>query len=213
MQGIDGPFPWWLGAVGGLFAVLLVGLVVRSLDRPSPATRAPDVGEVDPSGARTVTLDARSSERWVHFDLSSGRIVPPDTGVWDLAVRRFHVVVNGGADLPGEAAVAPTGDTALAAVTRPPRDGWRTTREDADGELRHPLLESWYDYDFFSHLLRARPAVWAVRSASGKPYKLRFLSYYCPGPEGGCVTFRYAPLDGEDGPGPAGPSARSGGGS
>lgn len=204
MRWPDGPFPWWLGAVGAVFLALSVALVVGSLDRPSPTTYVPEAGPIEasgPSGVRTVTLDARSSDRWVRFDLAAGRIVGPETGRWDLAVRRFNVVVNGGAGLPGEAAVAPTGDTALAAVHRPPDEDWRTTRADADGELRHPLLEAWYKYDFFSHLLRARPQVWAIRSASGELYKLQFLSYYCPGPEGGCVTFRYAPLQARSGSG------------
>lgn len=200
MRGIAGPFPWWLGAVGGLFVALAVAMVVGSLDRPSPEVFVPDTAAavVGPDGTRTVTLDARSPDRWIRFDLESGRVVGADTG-WDLAARRFHVIVNGGAGLPGGAAVAPAGDTSLAAVRRPPDRGWRATAADADGELRHPLLEDWYDYDFFSHLLRARPDVWAVRSASGRPFKLSFLSYYCPGPEAGCVTFRYAPLERRDG--------------
>lgn len=201
MRGPEGPFPWWLGAVGVLFVVLAATLVIGSLDRPTPTVFVPDpAGAVpDPDGVRTVTLDARSPDRWVRYDLESGRVVGRDAPGWDLAVRRFHVIVNGGAGLPGRAAAAPTGDTALAAVRRPPPSGWRRTGADADGELRHPLLEDWYDYDFFSHLLRARPDVWAVRSASGRLWKLRFLSYYCPGPEAGCVTFRYAPLEPPDG--------------
>lgn len=197
MRGPGGPFPWWLGAVGAVFALLAAGLVVRSLDRPAPATYAPSApGEVRPDSAavRTVTLDARSPDRWVRFDLASGSLVSADHPGWDLAVRRFHVVVNGGDGLPGDAAVAATGDTAFSAVRTAPGGEWRVTRADADGELRHPLLEEWYAYDFFSHLLEARPAVWAVRSAEGRIYKLEFLSYYCPGPEAGCVTFRYAPL-------------------
>lgn len=201
MRGIAGPFPWWLGAVGGLFVALAVALVVGSLDRPSPAVFVPDttVAVPGPDGTRTVTLDARSPDHWVRFDLESGRVVGADADGWDLAARRFHVIVNGGASLPGEAAAAPAGDTALGSVRRPPDGGWRATAADADGELRHPLLEDWYRYDFFSHLLRARSDVWAVRSASGRLFKLAFLSYYCPGPEAGCVTFRYAPLEGRDG--------------
>lgn len=204
MPGPEGPFPWWLGAVGALFVVLAAALVIGSLDRPSPTAFVPDTAAVPagPGGVRTVTLDARSPDRWIRFDLDSGRAVTADAGGWDLALRRFHVIVNGGAGLPGRAAAAPTGDTALASVRRPPPDGWRRTTADGDGELRHPLLEDWYDYDFFSHLLRARPQVWAVRSASGEAWKLRFLSYYCPGPEAGCVTFRYARLPA--GPGDAG---------
>lgn len=219
MRGPEGPFPWWLGAVGGVFALLVAALVAGSLDRPAPDTYAPTPAtevRADTTGFRTVTLDARSSDRWVRFDLADGRIVPADEDGWDLGVRRFHVVVNGGDGLPGDAAVAPAGDTALSAVRSAPDAEWRVTRADADGELRHPLLEEWYAYDFFSHLLEARPRVWIVRSAGGELFKLEFLSYYCPGPEAGCVTFRYGRLaagpsgdrvareEGGDPPGPGG---------
>lgn len=197
MRRTEGSFPWWLGVVGAVFLALVAALVLGSLRRPSPATFEPSPGgtaRLDSTGARTVTLDARSSESWVRFDLSAGRIAASEADDWDLAVRRFHVIVNGGNALPGEAAAAPTGETDLSAVRRRPGGGWQTTRADADGELRHPLLERWYEYDFFSHLLEARPEVWAIRTTRGEVYGVRFLSYYCPGPEAGCVTFRYGPL-------------------
>lgn len=200
MRWPEGPFPWWLGLVALAFVGLVASLLVGSLHRPSPATyppTPPGAAVLDSGGVRTVTLDARSPDDWVRFDLSEARIAGPDGRDWDLAVRRFHVIVNGGGALPGRAAAAATGDTALSAV-RPPTDGsWRTTRADGDGELRHPLLEEWYDYDFFSHLLEARPRVWLIRDTEGEVFALRFLSYYCPGPEAGCVTFRYTPLDRE----------------
>lgn len=198
MRWPEGPFPWWLGVVGGAFVVLVLVLVLGSLRRPSPEVYPPSSSGASPpdsAGVRTVTLDARSAERWIRFDLSAGRTVPAEAGSWDVAARRFHIVVNGGDELPGEGAAAAAGEPPLASVPRPPADGWRRTRADEDGELRHPLLESWYRYDFFSHLLEARPRVWAIRTSDGELYKLRFLSYYCPGPEAGCVTFRYAPFE------------------
>lgn len=195
MDRSDGRFPWWLGAVAAAFVVLVGLVVVGSLDRRPPPARPPSPGGLarpDSTGARTVTLDARSPDRWLRFDLSEGRTVAPGAGAWDIAVQRYHVIVNGGEALPGDGAAALTADTALEAGGPVPRDGWRTTRADRDGRLRHPLLEEWYDYDFFSHVLRPRPRVWAVRTPDGGVYRLRFLSYYCPGPEAGCLTFRYA---------------------
>ena len=52
-------------------------------------------------------------------------------------------------------------------------------------------LGEWHRYDFFSHLLIPRERGYRVTLEDGRSARLRFLSYYCPGPEAGCVTFRY----------------------
>ncbi len=56
-----------------------------------------------------------------------------------------------------------------------------------------PAFAHWYRYDFFAHLLRPPPAgtVYVVHTRSGRSANLEILSYYCPGPEAGCLTFRY----------------------
>lgn len=207
-----GRFPWWLGAVGGLFLVLAAGLVATSLVERSPPTYAPtpagSLPEPDATGALQVTLDARDSERWTYFGFSGGRVAERAFDGWDLAARRFRVVVNGGEDLPGDALAARVGTGSLDSVRSPPESGWHPTESRA-GELRHPLLQDWYEYDFFSHLLRPRPRVYVVRTTEGSHVALRFVGYYCPGTIAGCVTFRYRflsePATG-DGAGPAGRS-------
>lgn len=192
-----GRFPWWLGAVGGLFLLLAGGLVATSLADRSPPTYAPTPfgarPEPDATGARQVTLDARSSERWTYFGFADGRVAAREFEGWDLAARRFRVVVNGGAGLRGSARAARLAVGSLDSVRSAPDTGWRATESRA-GELRHPLLEDWYDYDFFSHVLRPRPEVYVIRTTEGEHVALRFLGYYCPGTKAGCVTFRYRPL-------------------
>jgi hypothetical protein len=51
----------------------------------------------------------------------------------------------------------------------------------------------WYSYGFLSHVLRPKPRVYVVRTDAGREMNLEILSYYCPGPEAGCLTFRFAP--------------------
>lgn len=189
-----GRFPWWLGAVGGLFLLLAAGLVATSLADRSPPTFPPtppgSPPRADPTGAHRVTLDARDSERWIYYGFAEGRVSRRAFDGWDLAARRFRVVVNGGPDLPGDAraVVVPAGS--LDSVRSVPDGGWRVTETRA-GELRHPLFRDWYEYDFFSHLLRPRPRTYVVRTTGGRYVALRFLGYYCPGTSAGCVTFRY----------------------
>lgn len=195
--GTDGRFPWWLGAVGGLFLLLAGGLVATSLADRSPPTFAPTPGGPvsDPGAAdaRRVTLDARDADRWVYFGFSDGRVAGHPFEGWDLAARRFRVVVNGGGELPGGARAAVASAATLDSVRSVPTEGWRATGTKA-GELHHPLLAEWYEYDFFSHLLKPRRRVYLVRTTAGDVVALRFLGYYCPGTRAGCVTFRYRAL-------------------
>lgn len=194
-----GRFPWWLGAVGGLFLLLAGGLVATSLADRSPPTFAPTppgpVPPPDATGTRQVTLDARDAERWIYFGFADGRISRRAFDGWDLAARRFRVVANGGADLPGDARAAVVEVGSLDSVRSVPSSGWRATEAEA-GDLRHPLLQEWYEYDFFSHLLRPRPRSYVVRTTGGEHVALRFVGYYCPGTTAGCVTFRYRFLPG-----------------
>lgn len=191
-----GRFPWWLGVLGAGFLVLVGWMVVVSLrDRTPPTYRPTAVGDTavsDTSGGRRVTLDARHPDRWISLDATTGRVHHGRPPGWDLAARRFEVVANGGPSLPGETAVAlPPGRSAGAA----PQEGWTVTERNEDGDLRHPLLEDWYRYDFFSHLLTPRDRTYLLRTGEGRMLELEFLSYYCPGPEAGCVTIRFRPVD------------------
>lgn len=190
----SGGRPWWLYGVAGLFVVGAVWMVVVSLDRPTPPTFPPSDTVVREGDVRRVTLDARDPERWVYLDFEADRVVAdPGDDDWDLGVRRFNVILNGGAEFAGDAAAAALGDRPIRSVERRPREGMVGTVREGD-EPRHPLLAEWYRYDFFSHLLLARSRTYAVRTAEGGAVALRFLSYYCPGPEAGCVTLAYRPL-------------------
>ena len=57
--------------------------------------------------------------------------------------------------------------------------------------MANDALRRWYRYGFFSHLLTPAGNVYAIRTADLRYAKLEILSYYCPGPVAGCLTFRY----------------------
>lgn len=122
--------------------------------RPGVRTLVDGGGTTGTDTARTVTLDARDPDRWVHFDLDGAAVVGED-GPWDVAFRRHEA---------------------------------RARTEEVQREL-----SEWYRYDFLSHLLTPRDRAFRVPLEDERTAELRFLSYYCPGPEAGCVTFRYEP--------------------
>lgn len=193
-----GPVPPWLLAAGALFLFGVAYLVAFSLHRPSPPTRLPDSPEPREIGdslvdGRVVTVDARDRDRWRRFDFSRGAAVPGASGrAWDVAARRYRLIVNGGEQFGGLAGVLSLGRVPFDSVRRVPAEGYRGTRRDQGGDPEHPALDEWYRYDFFSHMLLSRDRVYAVRTADGRYAKMQVVSYYCPGPEPGCLTLRYS---------------------
>jgi len=188
-----------LGAVGLAFVVFIVALVAGSLSRPEVATFVPtpaapkEVGAAE-VGPYTYTVDARSSEEWVYFDFSRGSVVEPAERSaldWDIAFRRHRMITNGGASNPiGQAGVADLGRASLDSTLEIPQGGFVTDLRRGD-ESRNPALEDWYEYSWISHILEPAQRTYAVRTADGRYALLRFVGYYCPGGQSGCVTFRY----------------------
>lgn len=180
------PVPPSVLALAGLFGIAMIWLIGASLSTRAVPTYAPRSSP--PSTAArpidTVTIDARDSEQWQFFAFALGTLLPPDTGGWDLAVRRFHVIVAGTAvgidSVPFET------------LHSPPSAGYVATTFDRD--TVNAAFARWYRYSMFSHLLRPKGRIYVIRSRSGRVTKLEFLSYYCPGPEPACVTFRYEAL-------------------
>ncbi len=173
----------------GLAAFLLVLAYLVAAPFFSPAVPqfdpSPTVERTStPSGAvlDTVTIDASDPGTWRFFDFARGMaLTPPDTAGWDLALRRFNVIVAG--------AAADAGPVPFASLTRAPDGDYSMTAFGND--TTNPALARWYDYSWLSHVLTPKGHVYAVRTAGGRYAKLEFLSYYCTGPEPGCVTFRY----------------------
>lgn len=173
--------------LAGLFGIAMIWLVGASLSTRAVPTYTPrprSSNTVAASGLDTVTIDARDPDRWQFFAFAVGALVPPDTVGWDIAVRRFHVMVAGEA--------VGIDSVAFEALETPPSAGYQATTFDRDTVNR--AITRWYRYSMFSHLLRPRRAVYVIRSRAGVVTKLEFLSYYCPGPEPGCVTIRYASI-------------------
>jgi hypothetical protein len=188
-----------LSTVGIVFVALIVGVVASSLVRPEVETFVPSAVAPEEVGARSVgplvyTVDATAHDRWVYFDFSRGSVV--DIGSrrsldWDIAFQRHRMISNGGAtNSLGLAAVLDLGPVNIDSVLVLPASGYVTDEQPGDTP-RNRLLEDWYDYSWISHLLRPADRAFALRTADGKIAVLRFLGYYCPGGQPGCVTFRY----------------------
>lgn len=188
-----------LGGVALAFAVLIVALVAGSLSRPDVETFVPTRAELREVGTgsvgpRTFTVDARSPDGWVHFDLSRGAVVDPagpGSLDWDIAFRRHRMITNGGAtNVRGRAGVIDLGPTPIESAVELTDADWVVDERPGD-ESRNRALESWYDYSWISHILEPADRTFALRTADGRYGLLRFMGYYCPGGQAGCVTFTY----------------------
>jgi len=192
--GRAGRTPAWLWIAGFAF-VCVIGLVLAaSIRRPEPpvfSLTSLEAREVPTgfSGPDTVTIDARDGDRWTRFDL--GRVAVAGPGErWDIAVKRYRLVVNGGNGFVGAAGVRRL-DAPFREVTEAPAAGYESSRVSGGGDTVNAALDGWYSYSLFSHLLVPEPATFVVRTHDGKYAKFAVLGYYCPGPEPGCLTFEY----------------------
>ena len=174
-------------AMGAAFALLVVSLLIGSLTKPelpayTPTALAPlRVGD-SLAGPATYTLDASATEQWRHFDFQRNSAV--DSGPWDLAFRRFHVIAAAGGG------IVDLGVVPFDSVRELPVGGYLPNSPGPD--TTNPGVGKWYDYSMLSHLLTSRHHVYGVRTATGRYAKLELLAYYCRKAGTACITFRYA---------------------
>ncbi|PYO81322.1 MAG: hypothetical protein DMD65_12815 [Gemmatimonadetes bacterium] len=173
--------------MGGAFALLVISLLVGSLTQPelppyTPTALAPlRVGD-SLVGPATYTLDASATEQWRYFDFARNSAV--DSGPWDLAFRRFHVIAAAGGG------IVDLGVVPFDSVRELPVGGYLPNSPGPD--TTNPGVGKWYDYSMLSHLLTSRHHVYGVRTATGRYAKLELLAYYCREAGTACITFRYA---------------------
>lgn len=144
-----------------------------------------------------ITVDARSKEKWQYVRFSAGGVVSVAGSVlpdWDVAFRRFQVVTNSGATNPaGRAGVRDMGAVPFDAIAEAPMDGYLKDEMAGDRvETENPAVKRWYEYDYYSHRMKPKPNVYAVRASDGRFAKFQILSYYGPGKEAGLLTIRFS---------------------
>ena len=173
--------------MGGAFVLLIASLVIGSLATPEfpPYTpTVPDPAVVGDSlvGPVTYTLDASSTDRWRRFDFRRSAAV--DSGAWDIAFRRFHLITGPGGGIVDLGAVV------FDSVRELPAGGYLANTNASD--TTNPGVGKWYAYSMLSHLLTSKRHVYGVRTAAGRYAKLELLAYYCRDVGTACVSFRYA---------------------
>ena len=179
--------------VVAVFVLLLASMMVAALrhpDIPKGTITPPHPVTIGDTlvGPATITLDATSSDQWTFFDFSRNSAVQnPGPQDWDLAVRRFYIMANGGARFQGRGGLADLGKVSFDSTATLPDSGYVVTEKDSI----NPAIRRWYDYGFASHLLRSKEHVYAVRTADGKYAKIQIVTYYCGEAQPGCMTFTY----------------------
>ncbi len=163
-------------ALAGAFLLLVTSLLIGSFTQPElPPYR------VGPTGDSLYTLDASRGDGWRRFHFASHAAV--DSGPWDIAFRRNHVITA-----PGAGAID-LGPVSFDSVERVPSGGYAETT--FRGDSTNPAIGKWYSYSMLSHLLTTKHHVYAVRTADGRFVKVEFLAYYCREVGAACYTMRY----------------------
>jgi hypothetical protein len=170
------------------FVLLVAALVIGSFTSPEfPAytltQRAPAALGDTLVGPATYTLDASATDQWRRFDFARNAVV--DSGSWDIAFERFHLIVAPGGG------IVDLGLVPFDSVTALPGAGYEANTVSGRDTI-NPGVGKWYDYSMLSHLLTSKHHVYAVRTPRGKYAKLEMLAYYCKDAGTACITFRYA---------------------
>jgi hypothetical protein len=171
-------------AIGGFFAACVLLLALGRFMKPEVEPGfAVSPAKPTPAGVFRVTLDVQDNKRWVAFSFGAGQVGQGDADLW---VQRHRLRAPAGAiDL---------GAVDLARAQVPAEAGW-VRDELHQGVEENPALARWYNYSYWTHLLKTKGHTYAVRRAGGGVAYFRVLSYYCE-PEGtGCLTLEYR-LDG-----------------
>ena len=158
------------------FLLLVTSLLIGSFSEPDFPPYP-----LGPSGDSLYTLDASSGERWRRFDFARRALV--DSGSWDIAFRRNHVLTA-----PGAGALD-LGAVSFDSVREVPTEGYAQTM--FAGDSTNPGIGKWYSYSMLSHLLTTKGHVYAIRTSDGRYVKLEFLAYYCRDVGAACYTLRY----------------------
>jgi hypothetical protein len=173
--------------MGGAFVLLVAALLIGSLTAPEfPAFKltVPRPTPVGTSlvGPATYTVDASATDRWRYFDFARNAAV--DSGPWDIALRRFHLIAAPGGGIVDLGAVP------FDSVRELPAVGYAANT--AASDTTNPGVGKWYAYSMLSHLLTSKHHLYGLRTAGGKYAKLELLAYYCQDAGTACITFRYA---------------------
>jgi hypothetical protein len=172
--GLKAPLLVWALAIA--FLLLVTSLLIGSFTKPEfPAY------QVGPSAGGIYTLDASRGDRWQRFHFARNAVI--DSGPWDIAFRRNHVITG-----PGAGAVD-LGLVSIDSTVDGPADGYAATTFAAD--TVNQAIGKWYAYSMWSHLLTSNHHVYAVRTADGRFVLFEILAYYCREVGSACYTMRY----------------------
>ncbi|MCG3173553.1 MAG: hypothetical protein GMKNLPBB_01750 [Myxococcota bacterium] len=181
------------GVDGGGFAA------DAGIHSPAPST----------SGERTWTIDAQNADKWVPVDLDKGEAGTPVAETagceWDIALQRFKVKSNGGANGKCGAAAAILKDVSWESVTKAPSSGFMTDAPVEAGADTSRTFESvfnsgdaWFSYNSSNHVLTAREnLIYVVRTTAKRFFKIQFLKYYDGAGTPGFVQFRSQEIPGD----------------
>ena len=169
--------------------VIVKGILDKN---PEPKDLTGTLGEV-----LKYTVNATIQDKWAHFSFSQGTVfykefIDKDSLDWDIAFRRAKIVTNGGATNPkGKAEIASIRTTDFLSVKAVPKIKFQTDLTTQNiMEPKNPVLDKWYQYDFWTHRLTPQKEVYVLRTAKGDYVKFQIVDYYCRH-IAGCFAMKY----------------------
>lgn len=159
---------------------------------------SPFVTKADPENAdvkiTTVDADSMSDNAWTYYSFSSGSEVKPATPAtstdWDIAFKGLSIATNGGTSGTGNHEVVRLAGQDFDTLTQAPASGYSadaaTTAFDSG--------DDWNSYNFATHVVSIKDAVYVVKTGSNTYFKVKVLSYYDAAETGRIITFKWAEI-------------------
>ena len=135
-------------------------------------------------GSHTTFVNASDYKDFQRLDLDSG--LADDAG-WDIAIRRFLVLSNGGVSGNGGVQILLIEGTNFDQLRQAPgpEGDWQVDQNDGPADegsdpdnLFNNGVNDWYEYDSSDHSLTPRDFLYIIRSTEKRYYKLQLQSYY-----------------------------------
>ena len=168
-------------------------LLAAKVKAPASAETAPVIGRV--LTARFPLIGGIPT----FFSLKEGKTVDISDATtslgWDLQSDFVTIYTNGGTSGPGAAEAKMYTDTQFDSIKTVPAGKYVT---DDSSSSNYAIGDSWYNYDFMTHTLSLKPAVYVMKAADGKYAKVEIIAANFSGQSGGEAVIKYQYVEGTD---------------
>lgn len=155
-----------------------------------------DQNDLGANSENTITIDASSKTDWVYVDIDANfAISAEESADWDIAFRRYLIMLNPNANPPTSAAVVESYLDDIDSIPGAESFLLDEVTENQEEGLVFNGESPWYNYDMNTHVLTPKePLSYLVQTSEDSVYGIAIMDYYDEFGTSGYVSFTYKKL-------------------